>query len=260
MNWYYSDAGNQTGPVDDAQFDALIQAGKIQPHTLVWREGLANWQPLAEARPAAAPASSLSLAPPAVAAGAAGGEVACSVCGRSFPNESVIRFGPVPVCGECKPRYVQSLREGVTPAGVMDYAGFWIRLGAKFVDGLILLPFILVPFALLGFFSTSNPSNASAAFAQLGLQLVIQLGYFVLTLCYNTFFLGKFGATPGKMALKLKVVMPDGAKLSYARAFGRSAAEILSSLVCNIGYLIAAFDGEKRAMHDHIASTRVVRK
>jgi uncharacterized RDD family membrane protein YckC len=62
------------------------------------------------------------------------------------------------------------------------------------------------------------------------------------------------------MACGLRVVMPDGASISYGRAMGRTLAEFVSGLVCYIGYIIVAFDKEKRALHDHIANTRVVRK
>jgi uncharacterized RDD family membrane protein YckC len=62
------------------------------------------------------------------------------------------------------------------------------------------------------------------------------------------------------MACSLKVVTADGAPISYARAMGRALSELISGLVCYIGYIIAAFDREKRALHDHIANTRVVRK
>ena len=55
-------------------------------------------------------------------------------------------------------------------------------------------------------------------------------------------------------------VTPTGAPISSGQALGRSAAEILSRLICLIGYIMAAFDSEKRTLHDHIASTRVVFK
>ena len=67
-------------------------------------------------------------------------------------------------------------------------------------------------------------------------------------------------ATPGKMALRLKVVTPEGAPVSYGRSFARAFSMILSGIVCYIGFIIAAFDEEKRALHDHICGTRVVRK
>jgi hypothetical protein len=31
-------------------------------------------------------------------------------------------------------------------------------------------------------------------------------------------------------------------------------------MVCYIGYIIAAFDGQKRALHDHMCDTRVIYK
>jgi uncharacterized RDD family membrane protein YckC len=60
------------------------------------------------------------------------------------------------------------------------------------------------------------------------------------------------------MALSLKVVRADGSKVSYMRAFGRAAAEIVSGILLLIGYIIAGFDDEKRALHDRMCDTRVV--
>lgn len=46
-NWYYADrAGQQQGPVDAAWLAAAVQRGEVDPATLVWREGLAGWEPL----------------------------------------------------------------------------------------------------------------------------------------------------------------------------------------------------------------------
>jgi uncharacterized RDD family membrane protein YckC len=55
-------------------------------------------------------------------------------------------------------------------------------------------------------------------------------------------------------------VRPDGEKISYARACGRGFAELVSSIILGIGYLMVVFDEEKRALHDRICDTRVVRK
>jgi len=51
MNWFYVDAGQQAGPVPDEQLDELVRNGKVRGDTLIWREGLANWQPYSQARP-----------------------------------------------------------------------------------------------------------------------------------------------------------------------------------------------------------------
>jgi uncharacterized RDD family membrane protein YckC len=84
---------------------------------------------------------------------------------------------------------------------------------------------------------------------------------FVFHAAYDTFFIGKFGATPGKMACRLKVVMPDGGPISYPRAIGRHFAEMISGMILCIGYLMVAFDKEQhRALHDRICNTRVIKK
>jgi hypothetical protein len=53
MEWYYTDNGQQVGPVPDAELDNLVKAGKITPDTFVWKEGMEGWKPLSEVRPPA---------------------------------------------------------------------------------------------------------------------------------------------------------------------------------------------------------------
>ena len=79
-----------------------------------------------------------------------------------------------------------------------------------------------------------------------------------IQVAYNTIMIGNSGATVGKMAVGIKVVTADGGKVSYLRAFARYMAEVLSTLTFLVGYIIAAFDSEKRSLHDHICSTRVI--
>ena len=229
MTWFYVDAGQQAGPVPDEQLDELVRNGKIRTDTLVWREGMPNWQPYAVARPEGVQPP--GLPPPPIGA----------VPPMASPGQPT--YQPMP---------------GV--AYGLPYAGFWIRFLAKMIDGLIIGVLVGIPIA---FFLVPRLASGSPA------QLHSWLTYFTampwqileaaLGLLYNALFLGRFGATPGKMALGLKVVSPDGVPISYGRAFGRSAGEILSHIICLIGYVIAAFDPQKRTLHDHIASTRVIR-
>jgi len=167
-------------------------------------------------------------------------------------EDDLIRLGNNLVCSKCKSLFVQRLREGVAPAGELGelvYAGFWIRLCAKILDGLILSAcgFIL---GLLTVLVTRHP---------IGAGVLQNLLAFILNIAYVTYFLGNCGATPGKMACGLKVVRPDGEKVTYGRACGRFFAELISSMTLAIGYIMAAFDEEKRSLHDRICDTRVVR-
>ena len=90
------------------------------------------------------------------------------------------------------------------------------------------------------------------------LGLLFQLILVAVRTVYSTLFLGKFGATPGKMVFKLTVVDVSGGKIGYGHALARSGAEILSFIACLVGYIIAAFDDQKRALHDHMCNTRVI--
>ena len=252
MNWYYAQAGKQEGPLNDAQLAQMVAMGTITAQTLVWHEGMADWLPYARV----AVEEGLAEAQP-------DSPHACTECQRSFPAQDMITFRGAWVCAECKPRFFQRLQESGETASQLVYAGFWVRFVAKFLDGLILAIPSLVISTLFSFTSSpfTNPSAGDDVnFFPLLLQGIQQLLGISITLAYTTWFLGRYGATPGKMAMNLRVVRPDGSPLSYQRALGRTAAEYISSIILCIGYIIAAFDEEKRSLHDRIADTRVVRK
>jgi len=195
----------------------------------------------------------------------------CSECGRPADAEELARFGDRLVCPNCKDTYAQKLREGVAPAGFVRYGGFWLRFVAVFIDGIILLipMFILqaVLSASLGMSMarmTPNP-NASPAeifatlapmFGMIGLSALLGM---VLGCTYETFFIVKFAATPGKMAVGVQVLRPDGSKLQVGRAIGRYFAKMLSKMTLYIGYIMAGFDSQKRALHDMLCDTRVIK-
>jgi hypothetical protein len=44
QSWYFASQGQQQGPLSEAQLRELIGTGKVTPETLVWTEGMANWQ------------------------------------------------------------------------------------------------------------------------------------------------------------------------------------------------------------------------
>lgn len=257
MKWYYVENGQQAGPVEESQLQELIQSGKLRGDTLVWYEGLAAWQPFSAVCP---PQFAAAIGVSTVGSASPTGETTeavCAECGNLFRKEDMIPHGGIYICSNCKPVFMQKMAEGVAiNTGQLRYAGFWIRFVAKFIDGLILgVPLIAIMF-FVGMRAAANPGSGMPDIV----GLVAQLGYYVLNMIYVIFFIGKYGATPGKMACKLRVVMGNGEKVSYGRATGRFFAEILSGLICYIGYIMVAFDAEKRALHDHICNTRVVLK
>jgi uncharacterized RDD family membrane protein YckC len=262
MNWFYAARGQQTGPVTEEQLGELVSTGTIRPDTLVWREGLAAWMAYREVQ-----ASSPVSGAPAVAASGYtpghGPEAVCAECNQLFAIQDMMRHGASYVCAGCKPVFLQKLAAGarVETSG-MNYAGFWIRLAAYFVDFLVLLVLnIGIGFAIgfiigLSMAGTIKPhSEFSLGFrlALLGVQLAVSI-------LYEVILVGSYGATFGKMACQIKVVTADGEPVSYLRALGRRFAKFLSGFACCVGYIITGFDSEKRALHDYICSTRVVYK
>lgn len=183
----------------------------------------------------------------------------CSLCGNVFPQDVMVRFGDKWVCAVCKPNYVQMVQQGLAASGQVRYGGFWIRLGARVIDTIILqvANYIVVAGIALVFAIDVKPSSPGQFTAMTLLQLAIAL---VLGLSYEVWFLGNHSATPGKMICGLKVVRPDGEKISYMRALGRYFATGLSAAIIGIGYIMAGFDSEKRALHDRVCDTRVVRR
>ena len=138
----------------------------------------------------------------------------------------------------------------------LNYAGFWIRLLAYLLD-CILLEIVLVPLSMLIRVMIGAPANPWEA--NLVASLISAPINILLVASYYTFFVGKFGATPGKMAARLRIVNPDGSPVSYGKACGRYFAQILSSLCLCIGFLMIAWDSEKRGLHDRVCATRVIR-
>jgi len=104
MSWYYVWNSERKGPVEQVEFNRLIQQGVIGQTTLVWREGMAEWRPCGDLT------APLPNAPPLLADS---GGVVCSQCGRIFAPDEVIRLGGGYVCAACKPIATQKLREGI---------------------------------------------------------------------------------------------------------------------------------------------------
>jgi uncharacterized RDD family membrane protein YckC len=189
----------------------------------------------------------------------------CSECGRPTSSDDLAHFGDRLICPLCKDRYAQKLREGVMPAAGMRYAGFWWRVLAFLIDSVILgTVSSILQYAMFPSMMTNTPIAPGAnPFETLGPALA-RAGWAILvstlfSLTYSAWFIGALGATPGLMALGLKVVRPDGSPIGYGRAVARYFAAMLSGMILGIGYLLVAFDAEKRALHDMICDTRVIK-
>lgn len=152
----------------------------------------------------------------------------------------------------------------------VEYAGFWLRLAAYLIDGIILNIAFYILFAIFGISIFSgmmgsemletgepNPETMVTMFSSLStLMLVSFVGswlYFALQESSDA------QATLGKRALRIRVTDLEGEKISFARATGRYFGKILSGMIFLIGYIMAGFTERKQALHDMMASTLVLR-
>ncbi|MBI4588488.1 MAG: RDD family protein [Candidatus Rokubacteria bacterium] len=140
-------------------------------------------------------------------------------------------------------------------------AGFWIRAAALVVDGLVLQAAFL-PFQLLIVYPTllaggilQPPDPARVIAVNAGYSVVAFLVY----VGYVVWMHGKWGQTLGKVATGVKVVKASGAPVGYGRSFGRWLATLLSVVTLGIGFLMAGLRSDKRALHDLVAGTRVMK-
>lgn len=244
MEWYYVHGNQKQGPISEEEFKQLVSNGTVSADTMVWRTGMIDWQMYGGIAKAGPPE---------------GDNAICQECKKTFSADDMVSYGDSWVCAACKPRFLQKLKEGVPTFGNYRWAGFWIRGGAVLLDGillwviqiLILLPFRVPPF------SAENALDTPELDVGVGITLLLQI---IIPIAYETFFIGKFGATLGKMACKIQVITTDGGRVGYLRAFARYWAKLVSGIILCIGYIMAGFDSEKRGLHDRMCNTRVVYK
>jgi len=243
MEWYYSEEGRRVGPLAEEEFRKLVDSGRIAQETLVWHQGMQDWAAYGRITESSA----------------SGTEGACTVCNRPFPHDELIPYQDATVCAECKPEFFQRLKEGAALPGVMEFGGFWIRAGAWFIDRIVCTTIFWIVAAVFAAIAAAITATSENIFIFLGLQIVMQVLYWAMVIGYSTFFVGRFGATPGKMACRLRVVRSDMGKVTYGIALGRCFGKALSYITVGVGFLMAAFDEEKRTLHDRICDTRVIR-
>lgn len=248
MSWYYVVGSERKGPVSEADLDALFRKGAITAETLVWSAGLDNWKSYRAAR------QEIPAAPPA----AGPGLVTCAISGRQVPSDSAIPIDGAWVSAEFKEQALQRIREGIPLGATKRYAGFWIRFVAIFIDGIVLnicsTPIMFILGMLL------SMAGMESQTLQVLIFIFTMLLGFVLAAAYEIVLVAKTGATIGKMACGLKITDAEGKPIGYGKSTGRYFAKLLSYIIFLIGYIMAAFDDEKRALHDRLCETRVVHK
>ncbi|TCV92431.1 putative RDD family membrane protein YckC [Luteibacter rhizovicinus] len=220
--------GERLGPYTEDEVRAWLRDRTYRPDELGWYEGMTEWRPLGELFPDARPEPGPATAPPS----------------------------PPPFLG-------------ITDVAEPLYAGFWLRFAAWVIDYLILLvPFTVIALSmgLAGAASHfmdvvgSDRVNAMSGYvaALRPISLATTIAGFIY---YAAFECSKWQATPGKLAVGLRVTDMQGERLSFGRSIGRNAVRLVNVviwLIPMICYLVAAWTERKQGVHDMLAGTLVL--
>lgn len=188
--------------------------------------------------------------------------VQCKICGRDNPPEA--RF-----CANCGATLVTTVEppSAAVPGSppvvaevAAEYIGFWIRLGASIIDGIIIffISFVLSRFLLSNIYGYRF--SLLPSFFWFPVPWLYYLFWFPVSWLYYWLFTGLKGQTPGKMVVGIKVVDARGDRVGLGVAALREIlGKTLSAYVLCIGFLWIIGDRKKQGWHDKIASTYVVK-
>ena len=138
---------------------------------------------------------------------------------------------------------VKSLYEDENPSvKTYEYGGFWIRFVALLIDSLIMM--VVSGILLLAFKDSDVLRNI--------------LNILINTVYYAYMESSVQQATIGKQLMNLKVTDEHYQRITIDRAIIRYVCKIPSTIILMIGFIMAAFDSKKRALHDRLAKTYVV--
>lgn len=159
---------------------------------------------------------------------------------------------------------------GASPPRSIRYAGWWQRVGATVIDGLLTFVFIVPAIVVLfagptevnfredgldgpGFYE--EPTGGT-----IGLAVLLYVVGFVVYIAIYCRRIAKQGSSWGMSATGYRIMyVPTGGNISVGRSVGRFFARYLSYLPCYLGLLWPLWDAEKRTFHDMIVETRAVR-
>jgi uncharacterized RDD family membrane protein YckC len=154
-------------------------------------------------------------------------------------------------------------------AGRYVLAGWWSRVGAAIIDGIIIaiLASILLAIFGVGFASTDSDSGLGALIVA---GIVSTVAFAVAALLYAPLMMTKTnGKTLGRMAVGNRVVRANGQPMTFGWALLREVAikfllvGIANSVTFGLAGLLDVlwplWDDENRALHDFVVDTRTVK-
>lgn len=134
-----------------------------------------------------------------------------------------------------------------------EYAGFWIRFCASMIDTIV-LGMIITPVLYMVY---GNSYFSGELSEWLPLRILVE---WIFPIAASVGFWVYKSATPGKMALSLKVLdEKTGEPLTISQSIIRYLGYFVSTVTFLLGFIWVGMDSKKQGFHDKIASTVVVR-
>jgi uncharacterized RDD family membrane protein YckC len=143
----------------------------------------------------------------------------------------------------------------------VGYGGFWIRVLAALIDGVI-VRVVAAPVALI--FGGLGMAGMMTGLPHVGLG-ILGGGVTIILVLFGGWLYealmesSSYQATIGKMILGMKVTDLYGKRISFGRATGRHFAKILSGMMLCIGFIMVGLTERKQGLHDLLAGTLVRR-
>lgn len=187
----------------------------------------------------------------------------CQKCGKQVPDGAAF-------CQHCggstvSPSAAVSPPSQPSPGPAVEYAGFWLRVVATIIDGLILgVVFIVLIIVLVLFAAVVSGVSDARKLEDNPIVILFVLLFYALSIVLPWLYAAymessSWQATLGKKMLGLVVTDIRGEPISFWRATGRHFGKIVSGMILYIGFMMAGFTEKKQALHDILAECLVLR-
>jgi len=178
--------------------------------------------------------------------------------------------GPVPSPAPAMRPSEPPARASVRQPPQVFVVGFWKRFVAAAIDFAVIVPVALIVTWLVSAISGVRLPAETLHLLDVDLWIDLLLAtdpaiimalvlFIAIGMTYLLVFHIVVGRTLGMRVMKLRIIDIYGDRPSPARCVGRCAGYLASAATLFLGFLWMGFDSEKRALHDWIAGTYVIR-
>lgn len=159
------------------------------------------------------------------------------------------------------PTAVSSQPVLIVPSPTIVYAGFWKRVVASLLDGVILfIPSVILQAIFLSSIIVPLLALIHIRDMKIAGEIYNIISYIVFWPYYALMESSSKQGTLGKMIMRIAVTDESYKQISFKQASGRYFAKFLSGILLMSGFIMVAFTKKKQGLHDLLAGTYVIVK